>query len=215
MKTKYLYLILLSILFISLSGCKSVTVTNNNIINAVGAENEYGNIISQLGGKYVSVTSIIDSPNTDPHSYQASTKDAITLGKASLIVQNGLGYDNFMNQLEQGGNTSKQIVIDVAKTLGYPVNTVNPHLWYDPNAMLNLAKVITKDLETLMPEQTSYFEQNLATFTDSINSINTLLISLQENYSNAKVAVTEPVANYLLQMRVLTSLPPGDFRKQL
>ena len=34
--------------------------------------------------------------STDPHSYEADTKDASEIRKATLIVQNGLGYDDFM-----------------------------------------------------------------------------------------------------------------------
>ena len=39
---------------------------------AVGAENEYANVISQIGGKYVAVTAIESNPNTDPHTFEAS-----------------------------------------------------------------------------------------------------------------------------------------------
>lgn len=41
-------------------------------IAIVAAENEYGNVASQIGGKYVSVTSIESNPNTDPHDYEVS-----------------------------------------------------------------------------------------------------------------------------------------------
>src|SRR5271156_5830300 len=41
-------------------------------IRVVAAENEYGNVASQIGGRYVSVTSVESNPNTDPHSYEVS-----------------------------------------------------------------------------------------------------------------------------------------------
>ena len=41
-------------------------------ITAVGAENEYANVISQIGGNYVSVSAIMSNPNTDPHTFEAS-----------------------------------------------------------------------------------------------------------------------------------------------
>ncbi len=43
----------------------------NATIDAVGAENEYANIIEQIGGKYVKVTAIESNPNTDPHTFEA------------------------------------------------------------------------------------------------------------------------------------------------
>ncbi|MFN2613461.1 MAG: metal ABC transporter solute-binding protein, Zn/Mn family, partial [Actinomycetota bacterium] len=38
----------------------------------VAAENVWGSIASQLGGDKVRVTSIISSPNADPHEYEAT-----------------------------------------------------------------------------------------------------------------------------------------------
>ena len=39
-------------------------------INIVAAENFYGNIVSQIGGSHVNVTSIISDPNVDPHTFE-------------------------------------------------------------------------------------------------------------------------------------------------
>lgn len=41
-------------------------------VRAVGAENEYANVIGQIGGRYVSVNAIMSNPNTDPHTFEAS-----------------------------------------------------------------------------------------------------------------------------------------------
>ena len=71
-----------------------------SVIIAVGAENEYANVLSQIGGKYVAVSSILNNPNTDPHTFEASTSVAEEVSKALLIVQNGVGYDGFMNKIE-------------------------------------------------------------------------------------------------------------------
>src|ERR1700722_1233018 len=62
-------------------------------IVAVGAENEYANGISQIGGRYVAVTAIESNPNTDPHTFEASPSVAEVVSEAALVVQNGVGYD--------------------------------------------------------------------------------------------------------------------------
>ena len=38
------------------------------VVEAVGAESQYADVIRQVGGRYVHVTSILDNPNTDPHT---------------------------------------------------------------------------------------------------------------------------------------------------
>jgi zinc/manganese transport system substrate-binding protein len=74
------------------------------LIQAVGAENQYANVIAQIGGRYVQVTAVVSNPNTDPHSFQASAQVARTLSSAELVVQNGLGYDTFMGEIEAAGH---------------------------------------------------------------------------------------------------------------
>ena len=46
-------------------------------VAVVAGENEYGNVASQIGGKWVSVYSVDSNPNTDPHTYEASTKRGV------------------------------------------------------------------------------------------------------------------------------------------
>src|SRR6185312_6016093 len=86
------------------AACSSTTAStaaaSGDAIAAVGAENEYANVISQIGGKYVRVTSIESNPNTDPHSFEASPSVAQAVSSAKLVVQNGLGYDDYMNKIE-------------------------------------------------------------------------------------------------------------------
>ena len=69
-------------------------------ITAIGAENEYANVIGQIGGKYVHVSSIMSNPNTDPHTFEASPAVAREVSAAQLIVQNGVGYDDWMTKIE-------------------------------------------------------------------------------------------------------------------
>src|SRR3974390_1423195 len=84
-------------------GCpRSSASAQGGVISAVGAENEYANVLSQIGGKYVHVSAILDNPNTDPHTFEASPSVAREVSNAQLIVQNGVGYDTWMNKIESG-----------------------------------------------------------------------------------------------------------------
>src|SRR5260370_39115616 len=61
---------------------------STSVISAVGAENEYANVLSQIGGRYVHVSAILDDPNTDPHTFEASPQVAQEVSSAELLVQN-------------------------------------------------------------------------------------------------------------------------------
>ena len=138
-------------------------------INAIGAENEYADVLSQIGGSYVHVSSILDNPNTDPHTFEASPSVAQEVSAAQLIVQNGVGYDTFMNRIESASPNGVRKVIVVQHLLGLPDDTPNPHLWYAPTTMPKVAKAIAAGLSALQPSHASYFQANVAKFDTSLH----------------------------------------------
>src|SRR5215472_13585053 len=86
--------------FLATACSASSAGTSPGVVAAVGAENEYANVISQIGGKYVSVSAIESNPNTDPHAFEAGPSVAREVAGAQLIVQKGAGYDTYMNRIE-------------------------------------------------------------------------------------------------------------------
>src|SRR5215467_9646518 len=133
-------------LVLAAAGCGSTTAANSaessTVITAIGAENEYANVLAQIGGRYVRVSSILDNPNTDPHTFEASPAVAQEVSGASLIVQNGVGYDSWISKMEDASPNPHRKVIVAQHVLGLPDNTPNPHLWYDPKTMPAAAKVM-------------------------------------------------------------------------
>ena len=169
------------------------------VVAAVGAENEYANVISQVGGRYLKVMAILSNPNTDPHSFEASPSVADDIASAQLVVQNGVGYDTFMNSIEAASPNPKRRIIDVQKTLGLPDSTPNPHLWYDPGTMPAMAEVISRDLSALDPAHASYFRANLVRFDRSLKPWLQAIASFKASHPGTPVATTEPVADYMLE----------------
>jgi zinc/manganese transport system substrate-binding protein len=189
--------------------------SSSHVIVAVGAENEYANVLSQIGGKYVSVSSILNNPNTDPHTFEASASVAEEVANAQLIVQNGVGYDNFMDNIEAASPNSKRKVIIVQDVLGLPTDTSNPHLWYKPTTMPAVAKAMVKALDKLAPSHTAYFKANLTEFDASLQPWLNAIAAFKLNHPHTPVAVTEPVADYLLQAMGAKILTPFVFQADI
>lgn len=181
-------------------------------IQAVGAENEYANVLSQIGGRYVEVTAIMSNPNTDPHTFEASAAVAQEVGRAQLVVQNGLGYDDFMTQIEKAASNASRRVIDVQKVLGLPDSAPNPHLWYRPATMPAVANRIAHELSGLQPAHASYFDQNVKTFERSLDPWRQAIAELESREPGAPVAVTEPVPDYLLEAAGLNDKTPWELQ---
>lgn len=184
-------------------------------IVAIGAENEYANVLSQIGGKYVAVDSILNNPNTDPHTFEASASVAEEIAGAQLIVQNGAGYDGFMDNIEAAASNSARKVIVVQHVLDLRATTPNPHLWYKPTTMPKVAAVMAQDLGTLEPAHKAYFAANLEKFDASLQPWLRAIAAFKAKYPHTPVAVTEPVADYLLRAMGATILTPYVFQADI
>jgi zinc/manganese transport system substrate-binding protein len=184
---------------IALAGCGSVTTASDGRILAVGAENEYANVIEQIGGRYVQVSAIESNPNTDPHTFEASPSVAETVASAKLIVQNGVGYDTYMNKIESASENGSRQVIDVQKLLGLPESTPNPHLWYKPATMPAVASALVAALSKLAPDHAAYFRSKAARFDNSLQPWLAAIAHFKARYPDTPVATTEPVGDYMLE----------------
>jgi len=188
---------LLGALVLALIGSGSVWAAG--ALHAVGVENEYADVIAQIGGQYVRVTAIVTDPNTDPHSFEASPAIARKIAAANLLVRNGLGYDSWVERILAATPRTTRKVIDVQRLLRLPDSTPNPHLWYGPNTMPAVANAIAADLAALDPPEAAYFRANARQFEASLAPWRQAIASFRRQYGGTRIAVTEPVANDMLQ----------------
>jgi zinc/manganese transport system substrate-binding protein len=192
--------------------------SSNATINAVGAENEYANVIEQIGGKYVKVTAIESNPNTDPHTFEASASVAEAVSAASLLIENGVGYDTYMEKIESAGGAgsdSSRKVINVQKLLGLPDSTPNPHLWYKPETMPAVAKALVSDLSALQPAHAAYFQENATKFDESLKPWYAAIAKFKAAYPNTPVATTEPVGDYMLEAAGTKNMTPFSLQADI
>ena len=177
-------------------------------IAVVAAEDEYGNVAAQVGGEYVAVDSIESNPNTDPHTYEVSPGVAQAVSAARVIIQNGLGYDEFMTKIESASPNPKRYVIDVQRLLGLPDSTPNPHLWYDPTTMPAVARKLATDFSLIDPAHAAYFEIHAVRFVASLGPWLRAIAAFKAKYPGTPVATTEPVADYMLEAAGARNLTP-------
>jgi zinc/manganese transport system substrate-binding protein len=192
----------------SSSGGKSASAPG--AVKIVAAENFWGDIVKQLGGSQVSVTSIITDPNADPHLYESDAHDAAAVADARLVIENGLGYDDFIDKLMSSTSNSHRTVLSVAKTLNVTGDNANPHLWYDIPRVHLVAQAIVGQLDRIDPADKEAFDTNLKTFETSLQPLLNVIDQIKTRYPGAPVAYTERVPGYLLADAGLdVKTPPG------
>lgn len=184
------------------------------IITVVAAENFYGNIAQQLGGNHVSVTSILTNPNVDPHEYESNVQAAITVSKAALVIENGDGYDDWMDKLLAAAPNSNRLLIE-----GYGVATThlpeNEHVWYSFDNIAAIAQAITNDLKQLDPANSATFENNLQKFKQSLQPLQQKIAAIKAKYAGTPVGLTETIYLYQAVPEGLNVLTPFAFEQAI
>jgi zinc/manganese transport system substrate-binding protein len=157
----------------------------------------------------------MSNPNTDPHEFEASAGVAETVSKAQLIVQNGVGYDAFMDKIESAAGRRGRDIIVAQHLLGLSGDVFNPHLWYDPRTMPLVAQAVASDLARLQPAHATYFRAHATSFVKSLRPWLTAMADFKKRFRGTKVAVTEPVADYMLQAAGADIVTPAPLQSAI
>lgn len=192
---------LLLVAALVLAGCSagaSGARGSDGRIRVVASTNVYGDIARQIGGSRVDVTSILSNPNVDPHGYESSVKNAAAVADAKLVIDNGLGYDDFMKGLAAIAKPHDQTVVTAATVLGVTGADANPHLWYDVLRMPEVADAIAAALVKIDPDHADEYRASAAEFKKSLKPLDAVIASIKARFGGTEIAYTERVAGYLL-----------------
>jgi zinc/manganese transport system substrate-binding protein len=180
------------------------------VLQVVAAENFWGSLASQLGGRRVHVTSIVTDPNADPHEYESNPADARLLAKADFVIVNGAGYDDWASKLLGAEPAAGRKVLTVAALLGKKDGD-NPHFWYDPNYVFKVVDQISKDLESLEPSESSYFDARSKDVQDDLAPYRQRLAYIRQHFAGRPVAATESIFQYMAEYLRLDLVTPYPF----
>ncbi len=161
-------------------------------IAVVAAENFYGDVVRQIGGARVAVTSVLGNPDQDPHLFEATPAIVRQIAAAKVVVYNGAAYDSWMDQLLRVTAAPGRVVIAAADLVPKRAGD-NPHLWYDPSTMPAVAAALAAALDTIDPARKDDYAARLKTFLASLAPLDEKIAAMRAKYSGAPVTATEPV----------------------
>jgi len=191
-------------------GNAGVSGAGSSTVNVVAAENFYGDLVKQLGGPAVKVTSIISDPNADPHEYESSSGNAKAIAAARLVIVNGAGYDSFMDKLLAASPNRERKVVNAAGILGKKDGD-NPHVWYDVSGMQQVADQITQALQELDPAGSDAYAMRNQRFKASLQPLLDRMGAIRAKYAGTHLTQTEPVFGYMGDALGLT-IDDGEFQ---
>ena len=109
-----------------LAGCAGTAASDDadadGRLSVVASTNVYGQIAAEVGGDLVDVTSIVTNESQDPHSFEPSARDQLAVSKADLVIENGGGYDAFVDALIESSGADAPVITAVEYSHDWPDN---------------------------------------------------------------------------------------------
>ena len=205
--------VFISLLFV-LAGTSMLHAQASRVLAVVAAENFYGNIVQQIGGDLVNVTSVMSDPNVDPHEYESNVEDAKAIADADLVIENSGGYDDWMDKLLSASPRASRVVL---KGFDLAVKKLpdNEHVWYNVDNAQAIAIAISRSLQKLLPQSAALFAKNDRAFQESLGAIRQKMAQIAGRYSGTPVGLTETIYLYQALPMGLKVLTPFEFQKAI
>lgn len=187
-------------------------------LSVVASTNVYGDVVKQIAGDKVDVTSIISDPDADPHSYEANSRTQLQLSKADVVVENGGGYDDFLDTMLKAANNPGATVLNVVDISGKKAPSggeLNEHVWYDFPTVEKLVTELVSTLSAKDPADASAFRAGGTAFTAKLKQLESTEASIKAAHAGVGVAITEPVPLYLLEACGLVNRTPNEFSEAI
>ncbi|HET6743333.1 MAG TPA: zinc ABC transporter substrate-binding protein, partial [Kribbella sp.] len=187
-------------------------------IKVVASTDVWGDLAGSVGGDKVEVTSIITSPDADPHEYEANTRNQLALTDAAVVIENGGGYDDFMDRMLTSAKNTSATVLNAVTISGKKAaagEELNEHVWYDFPTVAKVVDQLQQAYAKAAPADASTFQQNAADLKQKLDGLTQQEATLKAKYDGQPVAITEPVPLYLLDAAGLQNKTPDEFSEAI
>ncbi|WP_083407013.1 metal ABC transporter solute-binding protein, Zn/Mn family [Mycolicibacterium rutilum] len=195
-------------------------------VDVVVSVDQWGDLVSQLGGDCAHVTTVLASSAVDPHDYEPTPADAAEFQGAQLVVINGGHYDEWAAKLAASTAPDAPVVEALGTEAhgteehgteehgdhdhGDHDHGTNPHAWYDPAAVRAVADAVRDRLRTLAPDAAGYFDERRSALTTALEPYDDLIESIRAGAAQKTYAATETVFDDMAAALGLTNrTPPG------
>ncbi|MGB3788171.1 MAG: zinc ABC transporter substrate-binding protein [Phormidesmis sp.] len=189
-----------------------------------------------VAGDRATVTQLLPL-NVDPHDYQAKPNDIQRLADADVLVENGLGLEDFLDSLIDNAANPDLAIVDASE--GIPVilrddadheadesshalgesdhdhGDDDPHLWLDPKKAIEQVENIRDGLIAADPEGEAIYAANAADYTADLKALDLEISEKLAPYAGKAFVTYHDFAEYFarsygLEVEHLVNIPEGN-----
>lgn len=152
------------------------TAANDSRPVIVVSTNILGDVVEEMVGDQAQVVTLM-KPNADPHSFEISAQEAATLRGADLLVSNGLGLEEGLQQHLDAADVPTFVAGDVIEVLDYSEGDAegmpDSHFWTDPARMIDVVDEIGPVLAGIVGIDADELDASIADYRDELQALDT------------------------------------------
>lgn len=173
-----------------------------DVVVSVGA---WSGVVRRLGGDCATVTTIAPAAEVPDRLAPA---DRASFGAADLVVVNGAGYDRWAADAAESA-AGDPAVVDAAEAAD--ARGRDPHLWYDPAVVPQVAEAVADELGRLSPDAAPYFDAQHTAWTAELQPYLETVGDLRDAAAGRTVAATGGVFGRMADAVGLSDVTPPGF----
>ena len=164
MKPLILSVALLTTIFMTSCGGQPTSPSEATAPNALATTTFLADIARNVAGDRLSVDSLLPV-DADPHSYQSVPEDVVKIGKSTVLIMNGLDYEQFLTGLLENAGGERLIItasdgLEPHQMEEEGHTATDPHMWLDPNRVIKYVENIRAGLTQADPGGVENYKSN-------------------------------------------------------
>jgi ABC-type Zn uptake system ZnuABC Zn-binding protein ZnuA len=171
-------------------------------LKVVATTSQIGALTREVAGDKVSLTVLL-GPGVDAHTFDPDPGDVRRISDADLVLRNGIGLDNFLDDVIGGSSQEKIVTVTEGITLQQGASGEggdDPHVWHDPENAKKMTFNIAEALAEADPANASYYDEHArayaAVLDDTDRQIRELIDSIPPE--NRKIVTNHDSLGYFI-----------------
>jgi len=190
-------------------------------ISVVASIFPIADLVKQVGGVYVEVTTIIP-PGASPHTFEPKPSLVKKIHASRVLFLVGAGLEFWAEKFVKSSKDHMQTVVlsEGVPLIGitdhhhyrdkenhpHEESFANPHIWLDPEITRTIISKIVTTLGELDTERENYYKQNGSRFSDELEKLDGLIRSTASQFKTKKYVAFHPAWAYFSRRYGLESV---------
>jgi ABC-type Zn uptake system ZnuABC Zn-binding protein ZnuA len=113
----------------------------------------------------------------DPHSYQPTPQDVTKIEQSKLLIINGADYEHFLGSLLKNAGGEREIIeASTGINLRKEAQSIDPHVWLDPNNVVVFVENIREALTHFDPDGAKVYDANTKAYITELKKLDAWIV---------------------------------------